>query len=244
MKTSKKILIGFTGILVFLMLFSAILLRVNYSKGISNMEQYSEHQGPKPDPNYRKETLSPFHVLVLTNGQADLATMETHQEELENNGHATVSQSTNNVSINHGDVYTLECYTRITTRQSGDTLFVNMNERGNITLTCPSLDVIHNSYCNASVNEFKQPRLQIISGPKAGTILYNCELSSLVYTGEMENNFLLSGANKMDSLKVTMGKNGSLRFDDLVYKVADIRVDSLKELGMFGRATSCIKQIH
>ncbi|MBS0026427.1 hypothetical protein ACTJJ0_08635 [Chitinophaga sp. 22321] len=241
MKTSKKLMIGFTGMLVFLMLFSAILLRVNYSKGITNMEQYNKHEAGRPDPNYKKDTLSPFRVLVLTNGQADLATTETHPDD---NGNAVVSQSTNNVSINHGDAYTLEHYSRVTTRQSGDTLFVKMNERGNITLTCPSLNTIHSSYCNASVNEFKQPRLQIIAGPKAGTGLYNCELTSLVYTGEMENNFFLGGENKMDSIKVTMGKNGSLRFDDLVYKVADISVDSLKELGMYGRATSCIKQIH
>ncbi len=38
MKISHKLLLGFSGVLVLLMLFSAIILKANYNKGITNTE--------------------------------------------------------------------------------------------------------------------------------------------------------------------------------------------------------------
>lgn len=240
MKTSKKLMIGFTGILVFLMVFSAITLRVNYSKGVTNEEQYNKHRYDEPDPNYKKETLQPFQTVVFINGQQDLATTKTEDY---GNGN-TETRSINNVTIRHGDVYTLEHYTPVTSRQSGDTLFINLSEQGDITLTCPSLSAIQNNYCHVSIFEFKLPRLQISAGPKAGANLYNCQINALIYTGELENDFSLSGGSTLDSLKITMGKKGTLRMDDIKYKVADIKVDSLRELAVYGGAINNIKQIH
>ncbi|MBO9729354.1 MAG: hypothetical protein J7623_12015 [Chitinophaga sp.] len=223
-----------------MMLFSAITLRVNYSKGVTNQEQYNKHQDDKPDPNYKKETLQPFQTVVFINGQADLATVKTQDY---GNGN-TETRSINNVNIQHGDAYTLEHHTRVTTRQSGDTLFINLNEPGDITLTCPSLSAIQNNYCNVSISDFKLPRLQIIAGPKAGVNLYNSQITTLIYTGELENDFSLNSGITLDSLKITMGKTGALRMEDITYKVADIKVDSLRELAVYGKAINNIKQIH
>ncbi|MGO4289665.1 hypothetical protein [Chitinophaga sp. RAB17] len=241
MKTSKKLLIGFTGVLVFLMLFAAILLRVNYSKAITNEEQYN-HQS-KPDPKQKSETLQPFSVLVLTNGQADLATTETHQQDTQN-GQMTYTQGINNINISRGDTYTLNHHSNVTTRQSGDTLFIRMDQQNDIWLTCPSLKVINNSYCNVLIRDFTIPDLTIKSGPNAGTFLSNNHLKSLTYAGELANDFSLAGDNTLDSVKITMGKGGALRFEDIQYKAADIRVDSLRELNIYGKAISCIKQIN
>lgn len=241
MKTSKKLLIGFTGVLVFLMLFAATLLRVNYSKAVTNEEQYS-HQ-PAPDPKQKSENLQPFSVLVLTNGQADLSTTETHQEDTKN-GQVTYTQGINNVNISRGDTYTLNHHSNVTIRQSGDTLFIRMDQPNDILLTCPSLKIINNSYCNVSIRDFTIPNLTIKSGPNAGAFLSNNHFKSLTYAGELANDFSLSSDNTLDSVKITMGKSGALRFEDIEYKVADIRVDSLRELNIYGKAISCIKQIN
>lgn len=241
MKTSKKLMIGFSGILVFLMLFAAILLRANYSKAVTNEEQY-KHKS-EPDPKQKSETLQPFSVLVLTNGQADLATTETHEKNTKNS-HTTYTQGINNVTINKGDAYTLNHHSNVTFRQSGDTLFVRLNEPNDIWLTCPSLKVIQNNYCNVSMSDFTLPKLVIQSGPNAGAILSGNHITTLDYAGELANNFSLSDDNTLDSVKIRMGKGGSLRFEDIAYKVADIRVDSLQELNIYGKAISCIKQIN
>lgn len=241
MKTSNKLMIGFTGILVFVMLFAAILLRVNYSKAITNQDDYNHKS--QPDPKQKSETLQPFSVLVLTNGQADLATTATHYKESQNE-HTTYTQSINNVSINKGDAYTLNHHSNVTFRQSGDTLFVRLNEISDIWLTCPSLKVIQNNYCNVAMSDFTLPKLVIQAGPNAGTILTANHITTLDYAGELANNFSLSGDNTLDSVKIRMGKGGSLRFEDISYKVADIRVDSLQELNIYGKAISCIKQIN
>ena len=241
MKTSKKLMIGFSGILVFFMLFAAILLRVNYSKAVTNEEQYN-HQSP-PDPKDKSETLQPFSVLVLTNGQADLATTQMHENNTQNS-HTTYTQGINNVAINKGNSYTLNHHSNVTFRQSGDTLFLRLNEPNDIWLTCPSLKVIQNNYCNVSMTDFTLPKLLIQAGPNAGTILSGNHITTLDYAGELANNFSLSGDNTLDSVKIRMGKGGSLRFEDITYKVADIRVDSLQELNIYGKAISCIKQIN
>ena len=241
MKTSKKLLIGFTGVLVFIMLFAAILLRVNYSKAVTNEEQYNHRSAP--DPKDKTETLQPFSVLILTNGQANPTTTETHQQD-SHNEHTTYRQTVNNININKGDTYTLGHHSNVTFRQSGDTLFIRMDQQYDIWLTCPSLKVINNSYCNVSMRDFTLPDLTIKSGPGAGAFLSNNHLTSLTYTGELANDFSLSGDNTLDSVKITMGKGGSLRFEDIEYKVADIRVDSLRELNIYGKAISCIKQIN
>lgn len=241
MKTSKKLMIGFSGILVLLMLFAAILLRVNYSKAVTNEDQYGHK--PEPDPEQKSETLQPFSVLILTNGQAAPATTKTRKETTEN-GYATYIQSINNININKGDTYTLNHHSNVTFRQSGDTLFIRLDKPEDIWMTCPSLKVIHNSYCNVAMNDFTLPQLQIQSGPNAGAFLRGNHIASLVYKGELANDFSLTSGNDVDSVKITMGKGGSLRFEDITYKVADIRVDSLRELNIYGKAISCIKQIN
>lgn len=241
MKTSKKLMIGFSGILVFLMLFAAVLLRVNYSKAVTNEDQYGHK--PEPDPKQKSETLQPFSVLVLINGQANLATTEKHEKHTQNSSE-TYTQGINNVMINKGDAYTLNHHSTVTFRQSGDTLFVRLNEVSDIWLTCPSLKVIQNNYCNIAMSDFTLPKLVIQSGPNAGTNLSGNHITTLDYAGELSNNLSLFGDNTLDSVKIRMGKGGSLRFDDIAYKVADIRVDSLQELNIFGKAISCIKQIN
>ncbi|HEY9257489.1 hypothetical protein [Chitinophaga sp.] len=241
MKTSKKLMIGFSGILVFLMVFAAVLLRVNYSKGVTNEAQYN-HQ-PATDPKDKTETLQPFSVLVITNGQADLATTKTREENTQDS-HTTYVQNINNVAINKGDTYTINHHSNVTLRQSGDTLFIRLDEANDIWLSCPSLKVIQNSYCNVSMNDFTLPKLVIQSGPLAGAVLSNNHITTLDYTGERANDFSLQGDNTLDSVKIRMGKSGSLRFEDIQYKVADIRVDSLRELNIYGKAISCIKQIN
>ena len=44
MTTSNKLLLGFSGVLVLLMLFSAILLKANYNKGITDTENHQPQQ--------------------------------------------------------------------------------------------------------------------------------------------------------------------------------------------------------
>lgn len=241
MKTSKKLMIGFSGILVFIMVFAAIVLRVNYSKAVTNEEQYNRHS--EPDPKQKSETLQPFSVLVLINGQDNLATREKHEKHTQDI-HDVYTQSINNVMINKGDAYTLNHRSNVTLRQSGDTLFVRLNEVSDIWLTCPSLKVIQNNYCNIAMSDFTLPKLVIQAGPNAGTILSGNHITTLDYAGELANSLSMSGDNTLDSVKIRMGKRGSLRFDDITYKVADIRVDSLQELNIYGKALSCVKQIN
>jgi hypothetical protein len=241
MKTSKKLMIGFSGILVFVMLFAAILLRVNYSKAVTNEDQYGHKS--EPDPKQKSETLQPFSVLVLINGQDSLPTTVKHEKHTQNS-YETRIQNINNVMINKGDAYTLNHHSTVTFRQSGDTLFVRLNEEGDIWLTCPSLKVIQNNYCNVSMTDFTLPKLVIQSGPNAGTNLSGNHITTLDYAGELANDFSMSNDNTLDSVKIRLGKGGSLRFEDITYKVADIRVDSLKELNIYGKALSSIKQIN
>ena len=235
MKTSNKLLLGFSGVLALLMLFSAIILKANYNKGITNTDT---HQS-KPDPDYKNETLQPFKVVIITDQHNQLPEgAAVHKTGGGNN------TSFYNLYIRKGDNYSLEHSSSMVFSHSGDTLFIGAMLPKDITLTCPSLEEINSTGFNVYLNDVSTPRLLVHSGPGTETVFRNTNIQSLSYTGEVNNAMSMYDDNKLDTVKVRLGKGSALKFEDVTYHVADIVVDSLRELRISGKALNSLKQIN
>jgi len=223
MKTSNKLLLGFSGVLVLLMLSSAIILRANYSKGITNTNEYN----PKEDPDYQKASLLPFRALILTS-----------QPAVENN------KGDKNLSINQSSDYSLQSFKNATFRQTGDTLYIDITKPGSLTLNCSDLQYIRNNTAyDISLNNLVSSRLEINANSPVHTWINNAQIKSLSYTGAPSNALEIGEENKLDSVKITLQKKGSLYFY-ASYNYGDIRVDSLRDLNLSGKAVSSLKTIN
>ncbi|PSL49866.1 hypothetical protein CLV51_1011203 [Chitinophaga niastensis] len=243
MKTSNKLLIGFSGTLVLLMLFSAIILRADYSKGITNVENRQSSQGP----DFKKETIRPFKVLVLTRNPT-FATINKAQVKIEigpddKSETREEVQYINPVSVNSGDSYSLEHHSNITFTQSGDTLHIFINKPGDINITCPALEAISSNYCDLNVNGLKVPQLNVYAGPKTATYFSGNKVTALSFTGEAASTLSLEDQNIIDTVRIKLGKGSSLTFGDVPYRFSDIKVDSLRELNISGKGLNSITQI-
>ncbi|NLR79507.1 hypothetical protein [Chitinophaga eiseniae] len=225
MKTSNQLLLGFMGLLVIGMLFSAIILKAGYNKGITNNPAYDQRQ--KPDPDYTKASLPPFKALVLTSS-------------IEGDG----KEEHPDVTINTTADYSLESYKNITSHQIGDTLFIEIRKARGITLNCQQLSYIRNtSRCNVFLNGLVADQLDMYAGSHVRSYFSDVNIKRFHYTGDTANILEVSDAAKLDSVKISMHKNGSLYFYP-GYRYGDIQVDSLAELVLSAQAVNSLKKIN
>jgi hypothetical protein len=237
MKTSTKLLIGFSGTLVLLMLFSVIILRADYSKGITNTAHYESSVAH--DPDSKKETLQPFKVLVL--GQEGASSNQRIQTGSSSAHTQTTSIQT--VAVQHGNSYILEHHSNITFHQSGDTLYVFISKPGDITVTCPALETINSNYNNLNISDLKLPQLNVYTGPETFTDFDGNRITTLSFTGGPASTLSLENQNTIDTVRIKLGKASSLKLGDLAYRFSDIKVDSLRELEISGKGLNNITQI-
>ncbi|SEW23946.1 hypothetical protein [Chitinophaga arvensicola] len=222
MTTSNKLLLGFAGVLVLFMLFSVIILKADYNKGITNIER----QQPQVDPDYTKTTLPAFKALVLRNTSPQPADQGA------------------SFRIRESNDYAFEFYKNATFHVSGDTLYVEVSKPRDVVLFCPTISYIGNtSNYSLDLNDTKAPVLQINVGSDVGTFIYKTEINSFSYTGGNNNKLEVSDENKLDSVRIKMGKNGSLFFY-APYKSGEFKVDSLKELNLAERSIQSLKQFN
>jgi hypothetical protein len=222
MKTSNKLLLGFSGVLVLLMLLSAIILKANYNKGITNTNR---HQ-PQQDPDYAKVTIPAFKALVLKNTAANA---EKHE--------ATIY-------IRESPEYNFEFYKNATYNMSGDTLVVEISKARDIVVFSPAISYIDNRTDYAiTLNDIKSPKLEITTGNSVRTYMSSTKINSFAFTGGENNTLEVSEDNILDSVKVTMNKRGSLYFY-APYQAGEFRVDSLDNLNITGKSLQSLKRIN
>jgi len=217
MKTSNKLLIAFGGWIFAMLLFSAIVLRVNYSKGITNTHKRA------PEEAIKIATLQPFRVLVL-NGEG---------------------ASQERVHIQHSDEYGIAGINKEQYQVKGDTLFIRIAGNSNGTLLCPAIETIeaHNTNWDISMSDFKDlPQLSFSSTAAGFARIYNSEIRSLKFSGAQQTSLEVGEDCKVDSADITIQKHGNLYFRP-GNKYADIKVDSLNELQISGDALKSIKTI-
>lgn len=218
MKTSNKLLAGFFGVLVLLLLISDIILRVNYSKGITN----SNSVNMAPNRPLTKQRLQPFKVLMLQ-GTGD---------------------NNNTVHLSDDDTSILQYNGDATIRYGGDTLFLTYKDCHFIKLSVPvSMETVHLQKGELLLGESRLPRLTVYGGANTNCFLRDVKMQAFTFTAAKGSGFYTEGKNEVDSIRLSLGKGSTLQFRDMVYRTAEIKVDSLRELDVSGQALEHITLI-
>lgn len=222
MKTSNKLFLGFSGVLVLLMLFSAIILKANYNKGITNT---ITHQ-PRQDPDYAKVTIPAFKALVLKSTVA-----KTDNQE------ATIY-------LRESPEYHLEFYKNATYKILGDTLYVEISRPRDVVVYSPAISYIsNNTRYGITLSDIHSPSLHVSSGENTRVYMHNSKINAFSFAGGENNTLEVTEDNVLDSVKVTMGKRGSLYFY-APYQAGDFSVDSLDNLNITGKSLKSLKRFN
>lgn len=222
MKTSNKLFLGFSGVLVLLMLFSAIILKANYNKGITNTISHE----PRQDPDYAKVTIPAFKALVLKSTVAK-----------NNNQEATIY-------IRESPEYQLEFYKNATYNLLGDTLYVAISQPRDVVLYSPAISYISNSTSyGITLSDIHSSNLHINAGENTRVYMHNSKINAFSFAGGENNTLEVVEDNVLDSVKVTMGKHGSLYFY-APYQAGDFSVDSLDNLNITGKTLKSLKRFN
>jgi hypothetical protein len=217
MKTSSKLIIAFGGWIFAMLLFSAIILRVNYSRGTTNNTPPSVPESSPP------EAIKPFKVLVIKETNKNET---THLTLLQNGKSEARGLSKHEYSFN------------------GDTLFLQNTAKSYITLYCKELEYIEfqGKKWQLDIFDLKQPGLNISASEGTYTYINNTDIRFITYDGQPTSALYIRDNNKIDSADLTLRKNGKLTFE-ATNKYSNIKVDSLEELHLGGNALNSIKSI-
>mgnify|MGYP001090083943 CR=1 FL=1 len=243
MKTSNKLLIGFTSLLVLLMLCTDIVLRANFSKGITNVHFTMSDlpQVTEPLPAFRiiqvvKAADSIRLQDTITHKNTDINGQVLHEE--------VITYAINHLNIHQSDAFSITKRKgdSVTTRISGDTLLIFAHKPGNININCPGVAEILSHNYNVSVNDMKVPALKVITGPSTEASFHNNQIGNFSFSGGIRSSLEMDDNNHLDSLHITLEKASKLNFS-ADYKHGNFEIDSLREINFSGKSVQQLKQI-
>ena len=221
MKTSSKLIIAFGSWIFAMLLFSAIILRVNFSKGVTNIDESSSISNRIP------ETIQPFKALVLENGVLK-----------------DLNKDFVNIMLVEGDKYSADGLSKGNFYYKGDTLFVKNSDKSWITLTVPSIDYIEQQgkIWYLKIEGFnKLSDLNIVGNADTYTSIEGSTIHSLNYKGNSNTHLFIQESNTIDSADLEL-KKGTLIFK-ATNKYADLKIDSLENVELSGDILKSIKSI-
>ncbi|SKA07240.1 hypothetical protein SAMN04488128_102595 [Chitinophaga eiseniae] len=252
MKTSNKLLLGFLGALVLLMLSTDIILRANYSKGITNVNS----GGPRDYGTPTTITLQPFQIVKVetVSGQPRHDTIRSVKvKQIKTMDDTTTATSETTVTstwpvgflrIKPDEHYTLTKYgsDSVLVRYAGDTLILTVINSGDLELKAPAIKQIIAPSSHLRINDMKSPSLTVTAGPKAETYFSNSQIGILSFSGGRESNLVIDEATKIDSVNILLARGSRLEFQGS-YERGNMQLDSLREINLSQKVLQQIKEI-
>ncbi|MBW8688119.1 hypothetical protein [Chitinophaga rhizophila] len=220
MKTSYKLFLGFTGLLVLMMLIANIVVWANFKNGYSG-------KGPiqtAVNAANRTMKLPAFKVLKL--------------EGIDEHHFPVIKSDSNEIvfseAIDSSFVYSIQ----------NDTLFLNLGDYNLSTLRCTQLNSVIVAKGSVFLQEFNQPLLDVSIGKGCTAMLQQVQFGRLTVAGGEESTLrIYENMTKVDSLTANLGTNSIFESENVPYKYLELDIDKLKELNMTGASLSSMKQI-
>ncbi|QJB35032.1 hypothetical protein HF329_28485 [Chitinophaga oryzae] len=250
MKTSNKLLLGFLGALVLLMLCTDIMLRANYSKGITNVNS----GGPRDYGAPTTITLQPFQIVKVetASGQPQYDSIHTARvKQIKTMDGNTTSETTITstwpagfLSIKPDEKYTLTKYTpdSISVRYAADTLIITVFKSGDLELKAPAIKQVIAPSSHLRFNDMKSSSLTVTTGPKAETYFSNSQIGILSFSGGRESNLVIDDATKIDSVDILLARGSRLEFRG-AYERGTMQLDNLREIHLSPMVLQRIREI-
>ncbi|MFB6455424.1 hypothetical protein ACE38W_09165 [Chitinophaga sp. Hz27] len=243
MKTSTKLILGFFGILIFLLLVADISIWASYKKGNNNTDWVDKMgkrmRGPeRPEEKLNEISVQPFKVLVVFN--EDTEKFRTNPKQKEGNYQFQEYY----MEINSSDKPLIECIGYSPKhKQSGDTLFLWLNNEHIVTLKTPGIQEIRSSYSRVAIGDINVDSLTITNTEYCGNIIRDAKIKNLVINGSEKNDLQIQEGAQIGSADITMKKGGELELFNVVFEKHKITVDSLDRLDLQGRSLNMLTSI-
>ncbi|NIG52962.1 hypothetical protein [Chitinophaga sp. Cy-1792] len=244
MKTSTKLIFGFFGVLIFLLLLSDITIWASFKNGKTNQEwvdnwsKKMKGRENQPEQKINQISVQPFKVLLVFNEKA-----EKFHKEIEGKGGNYQFQDSY-MNLVSDTKPSIECWGYTPKyQQSGDTLYLWLDNEHHITLKTPDVQEIRSSYASIELNDLNIDHLTIATSAHCGNIFNQNNIKNLVIAGN-ENNYLeIRNDAHISSVDITLKKGSELQLDDVSFDKHKISVDSLDRLDLQGRSLKMLTEI-
>ncbi|NML36752.1 hypothetical protein HHL17_06025 [Chitinophaga sp. G-6-1-13] len=250
MKTSNKLLLGFFGSLVLLMLCTDIVLRANFANGITN----STFGKRRPAEQLTTITLQPFQVVKIlsASGHPQYDTLnETRVRQARTLNGETTSETTVrstwasgfiNIVANKNYTLTKDVTDSVLVSYAADTLILTVFNASNLELKAPSITQVIAPSSHVRINNYQIPSLTITAGPNVEAYVNNNQVGTLSFSGGQGGTLLVNEETTADSVNIALGKGSKLHFKG-AYQRGHIQVDSLQEIELSEKVLQKIKEI-
>ncbi|MBV7531612.1 hypothetical protein [Chitinophaga sp. sic0106] len=243
MKTSTKLIIGFLGILIFLMLVTDITIWANYKKGITNQEWIGAHHN-KNNPEENKKilpvTVQPFKVLVVFNTNVTRREY-VNADSTEREGIEEVRQH-NKVEVVQEDAWSVTSYNGDQFKQNGDTLMITLTagSGGFKVAVGKEMPQIINTAAWMEINGVQATQLVIVADTSARTVISNVGIGELRYTGGRRTRLEMFGNTAIDNADISFTDGGSINLNDVYFKQHHFNFDEKVEVSLNGKSVKMI----
>jgi hypothetical protein len=222
MKTSKKLLISFIGLITVMLLICNLVLWANYKRGI-NGDRKMQLDLPKVTGPI-DESVPAFSVLKVVGGHhVSLYVFPEDSNRLKADGF--YGDKPYNWTVQH------------------DTLLVRTNESVTLYVHETRLSTIIAQLASIQIDNMEQPSLNVQVGDSSRLELVKLKVKHLQFAAGSKSEFTVHEESAIDSLDLTLGKGGELKMMDVPVKYSNIKVDSLKNLELKGRSALQLTQI-
>lgn len=220
MRTSNKLLLAFAALVVLLMLSSDILLWANFKKGISGDEYLADGIPARKHTS----TIKPFKVVKLKSEHPESFRVDVEQKD----DYQISYEKGRNVKFLYS--------------QLGDTLYVDAFNTQYLILYCPDMKGIIVERGNLALYNAHLRELYITVADSCRAFIPEAQIGSLHFKGGKGNQVSIAG--KVDSLFLELGKDSRFTSYDVLYKYAEMKLDSLIDLDLKGRSLWALKKFN
>jgi hypothetical protein len=213
MKTSIKMLLGFAGIVLLLVLASDVVLWAYFKKGINGDGTALQFPGKAELYKEKISDLRPFKTIVINS----------------DNVWITNTMRGDSIGIKKdGDEVTANYY-----RQVGDTLYI-LPVQQRVTVYCNSVQYIRLAAdsLHLNISRLHQPVLEIHALNDCYLDLGRAEVGNFTYKGGENNRIMGNQKSKFDTVDVQLGEYGSIDLQDGAIKNFILKADKMREFSM------------
>lgn len=214
MKTSIKMLLGFVGIVLFLVLASDVVLWAYFKKGINGDGTVLRFPKKGEDLYAEKRSdLHPFKAVVIN-------TNDIRIEYTTQNDSIGIREPDDQVSTNYF-------------KQVGDTLYI-LPVQGGITVYCKSVQCIKIVKDSVRLNliNLKQSTLDMTAMNNSYVDMNGIEINRFTYKGGNNNRIVGYDKGKFDTVEMQLGEYGSLNLQDIAIKNFVLKADKMTEFSL------------
>ncbi|WP_147319936.1 hypothetical protein [Chitinophaga silvisoli] len=215
MKTSIKMLLGFAGIVLFLVLASDVVLWAYFKKGINGDGTVLRFPKKGEDLyNEKRFALHPFKAIVINTDDIQIV----------------YGKDNDSIGIREADGQVSANYYKL----AGDTLYILPVPGGGISVYCKEVQYIKIAKDSVRLNviDLKQPTLELTAMNDCYVDMTGIEVKNFTYKGGSNNRVVAYLKGKLDNVDMQLGEYGSVNLQDIAIKNFALKADKMREFSL------------